>query len=138
MPWASATPSGTVWATPARDITEILTGNPNVSFGPQGSWHWWGRPEGDYYAGSNRGILARHFGQISGAGIDFIVIDATNLVVSPSIELQEGGGLTGDDIRDMVATLPVCSPSQPISSSTRCWSSAQPATLRESFFSTTL
>lgn len=64
------------------DITEILTGNPNVEFGSQGTWHYWGRPEGGYYAGSDRAVLGRHFNQISGAGIDFIVIDATNLVVS--------------------------------------------------------
>lgn len=64
------------------DITEILIGNPDVSFGSQGAWHYWGRPEGGYYAGSDRAVLGRHFNQISGAGIDFIVIDATNLVVS--------------------------------------------------------
>lgn len=64
------------------DITEILIGNPNVGFGPQGAWHYWGRPEGGYYAGSDRAVLGRHFNQISGAGVDFIVIDATNLVVS--------------------------------------------------------
>ena len=61
------------------DITEIELGNGN--FAPQGAWHFWGRPDGGYYDGGNRSVLDRHFGQISGAGIDFIVIDATNLQV---------------------------------------------------------
>lgn len=71
-----------------------------------------GRPEGGYYAGGDRGVLARHFSQISGAGIgtsfvrsesniectivaesfdhaDFIVIDATNLQVRFSINCSD-------------------------------------------------
>ena len=64
------------------DITDILQGD--GSFQSIGDWHWWGRPDGGYYSGSNRTIYDRHFSQISGAGIDFIVIDATNLQVSRS------------------------------------------------------
>ena len=61
------------------DIVEIQHGNGD--FSGQGAWHFWGRPDGGYYTGSDRAILDRHFSQISDAGIDFIVIDATNLVV---------------------------------------------------------
>ena len=64
------------------DITEIENGN--GQFAGQGAWHFWGRPGGGgtgYYGGGDRGVLDRHFSQISGAGIDFIVIDATNLQV---------------------------------------------------------
>jgi hypothetical protein len=61
------------------DITEIQHGN--GSFGPQGAWHFWGRPDGGYYQGGDRNVLDRHFSQISDANIDFIVIDATNLEV---------------------------------------------------------
>ena len=61
------------------DITEIEQGI--GSFAPQGAWHFWGRPDGGYYGGGDRGVLNRHFTQISGAGIDFIVIDATNMQV---------------------------------------------------------
>ena len=61
------------------DITEIEQGQ--GSFAPQNAWHFWGRPEGGYYGGGDRAVLDRHFSQISGAGIDFIVIDATNLQV---------------------------------------------------------
>ncbi|PNP47915.1 hypothetical protein TGAMA5MH_00967 [Trichoderma gamsii] len=59
------------------DITEIEQGH--GAFAPQGAWHFWGRPDGGYYGGGDRNVLDRHFAQISGAGIDFIVIDATNL-----------------------------------------------------------
>ncbi|KAJ3554412.1 hypothetical protein NPX13_g10618 [Xylaria arbuscula] len=59
------------------DISEIETGNGD--FAPYPSWHWWGRPDGGYYAGGDASVLSRHFSQISGAGIDFVVIDATNL-----------------------------------------------------------
>lgn len=65
--------------TPPPDITEIRNGTGN--YAGQGQWHFWGRPDGGYYHGSNRSVLRRHFHQISEAGIDFIVIDATNLVV---------------------------------------------------------
>lgn len=61
------------------DITEIEQGQ--GAFAPQGAWHFWGRPDGGYYGGGDRDVLDRHFAQISGAGIDFIVIDATNLQV---------------------------------------------------------
>ena len=61
------------------DITEIEQGV--GTFAPEPSWHFWGRPNGGYYGGGNRAVLDRHFSQISGAGIDFIVIDATNLQV---------------------------------------------------------
>lgn len=65
--------------TPPPDITEIEQGD--GSFAPQGAWHFWGRPDGGYYGGGDCNVLDRHFSQISGAGIDFIVIDATNLQV---------------------------------------------------------
>lgn len=61
------------------DIVEIQHGTGN--FADQGAWHFWGRPGGGYYGGGDRAVLSRHFTQISGAGIDFIAIDATNLVV---------------------------------------------------------
>ena len=61
------------------DITEIEQGV--GTFAPQPDWHFWGRPDGGYYGGGDRGVLDRHFAQISGAGIDFIVIDGTNLQV---------------------------------------------------------
>lgn len=60
------------------EITEVGNGN----FAGQGAWHWWGRPEGNYYGGGDRAVLGRHFQQLSGAGVDFIAVDATNLVVS--------------------------------------------------------
>ncbi|KAI0546361.1 hypothetical protein F4679DRAFT_557706 [Xylaria curta] len=59
------------------DISEIEAGH--QSFAPEPNWHWWGRPDGGYYQGGVNSVLDRHFAQISGAGIDFIVIDATNL-----------------------------------------------------------
>jgi hypothetical protein len=65
--------------TPPPDITEIENGN--GSFARQGAWHFWGRPDRGYYGGGDRGVLKRHFSEISGTKIDFIVIDATNLQV---------------------------------------------------------
>lgn len=73
--WHSLAPS------PPPDITDIQKGI--GSYGPQGQFHFWGRPDGGYYAGGDRTVLDRHFSQISGAGIDFIVIDATNCEVCP-------------------------------------------------------
>ena len=64
---------------PPPDITDIENGI--GSFGPQSAFHFWGRPDGGYYGGGDRAVLDRHFAQISDAGIDFIVIDATNCAV---------------------------------------------------------
>ena len=64
---------------PPPDITDIEQGD--GSFAPPGAWHFWGEPHCGYYGGGNRTVLDRHFSQISGAGIDFIVIDATNCQV---------------------------------------------------------
>lgn len=66
---------------PPPDITDILNGDGGTFAGVE-AWHFWGRPEGGYYGGGNTSVLDRHFAQISGAGIDFIVIDGTNLQVS--------------------------------------------------------
>ena len=65
--------------TPPPDITEIENGNGR--FAGQTAWHFWGRPAGGYYGGGDRGVLKRHFSELSDAKIDFIVIDATNLQV---------------------------------------------------------
>ena len=76
------------------DITEIENGN--GSFAGQGAWHFWGRPDGGYYGGGDRGVLDRHFSQITGAGIDFIVIDATNLQVRRNCDALSWTRLTFD------------------------------------------
>jgi hypothetical protein len=119
------------------DITEILIGNPDVAFGPQGAWHYWGRPEGGYYAGSDRAVLDRHFSQISGAGIDFIVIDATNLVVRELITysqstLSQLPSIDRSKCRAMENMHLASSPSHPMFFWTRCSSAAPPAKQRRS------
>ena len=66
-------------ANPPPDITDIENGI--GGFGPQSAFHYWGRPDGGYYGGGDRGVLDRHFAQMSDAGIDFVVVDATNCAV---------------------------------------------------------
>ena len=112
--WHSLGYSGT----PPPDITDIQHGI--GSFAPQPAWHFWGRPAGGYYGGGDRTVLDRHFSQISGAGIEFIVIDATNLVVRQrSFELLlDYHNLIR--IRDMEGTEWACLPSLRTFSSTKC------------------
>lgn len=82
------------------EITEVGNGN----FAGQGAWHWWGRPEGNYYGGGDRAVLGRHFSQLSGAGVDFIAIDATNLVVSFIIvPIESCSDVSREGIRQLCA-----------------------------------
>lgn len=89
------------------DITEILHGR--GQFAGQQQWHFWGRPAGGYYRTSQRHILRRHFQQISDAGIDFIVIDATNLNVRFLIRLLA----QSNSSRATEITKRACSPALP-------------------------
>ncbi len=59
------------------NITEILAGN--QSWGGPTQFHYWAKPEAGYYRSSDRAVIRRHMTQLYTAGVDFIILDHTNL-----------------------------------------------------------
>ncbi len=59
------------------NITEILAGN--QSWGAPTQFHYWAKPAAGYYRSSDRTVIRRHMTQLYTAGVDFIILDHTNL-----------------------------------------------------------
>lgn len=65
-----------------RNIQKILAegqAKPEA-FGPEGSWHFWAEPAVGYYTGNDTMVMNYHFELLEAARIDYIVLDATNVV----------------------------------------------------------
>ena len=60
-----------------HDISQILAGNKDWGGSP--SFHYWAKPEQGYYCSSNRDVIRTHMTQLYTAGVDFIILDHTNL-----------------------------------------------------------
>ena len=60
-----------------HDISEILAGNKDWGGSP--SFHYWAKPALGYYCSSNREVIRTHMTQLYAAGVDFIILDHTNL-----------------------------------------------------------
>ena len=69
-----------------HDISQILAGNKDWGGSP--SFHYWAKPALGYYCSSNREVIRTHMTQLYAAGVDFIILDHTNLgygtVVDPT------------------------------------------------------
>ena len=59
------------------NIAEILDGKSN--WGPLYEFHYWGKPALGYYSSSDKDVIRTHMTQLYDAGIDFIIIDNTNV-----------------------------------------------------------
>jgi len=67
------------------DIAKILTENPNAAYEPNSPlWggfhtpHFWGQPLIGYYLSDDTWVLRRHAQLLADAGVDTLIIDATN------------------------------------------------------------
>lgn len=64
---------------PAWNTTEILEANPaNPQWGPELDPHWWDEPEIGYYSSDDPWVIRRHLIMLANAGVDVLIIDATN------------------------------------------------------------
>lgn len=62
-----------------KDNTRILEADPvNPEWGPEGAYHWGGKPVLGYYRGGDPYIVARHMQMLMDAGVDFYYFDTTN------------------------------------------------------------
>ena len=67
-----------------RNISQILRENPKAiddadAFGPTGTYHYWGEPLYGYYdLEYDDYVLRKHAQQLTDAGVDFLILDATN------------------------------------------------------------
>jgi len=65
-----------------KDNTKLLAANPeNPDWGPELTYHWWGKPVLGYYRGGDSYIVAKHMQMLADAGADFIFLDCTNAVI---------------------------------------------------------
>ncbi len=60
-----------------NDISQILAGN--REWGGSPAFHYWAKPALGYYCSSNREVIRTHMTQLYAAGVDFIILDHTNL-----------------------------------------------------------
>ena len=60
-----------------NNIAEVLAGQ--REWGGSPSFHYWSKPALGYYCSSNREVIRTHMTQLYTAGVDFIILDHTNL-----------------------------------------------------------
>ncbi len=60
-----------------HNISQILAGNKD--WGNPTAFHYWAKPALGYYCSSNREVIRTHMTQLYAAGVDFIILDHTNL-----------------------------------------------------------
>lgn len=61
------------------DLSKILAGE--GSFGPTDNFHYWAEPALGYYSNMDETVVRTHMTQLANAGVDFIVIDNTNVTI---------------------------------------------------------
>lgn len=68
-----------------HDVTKLLAGNPDALWNTQGTpespvadFHYWGEPLFGYYASTDPWVARRHVEELTSAGVDFLLCDATN------------------------------------------------------------
>lgn len=78
-----------------HDNTQILAKHPEAlsttaspPWGPKNSFHFWGEPLYGYYRSDDPWVLRRHAELLSDAGVDFLIIDATNAAIYEDVILQ--------------------------------------------------
>ena len=59
------------------DISKALSGE--AEWGGSPAFHYWSKPALGYYCSSNREVIRTHMTQLYAAGVDFIILDHTNL-----------------------------------------------------------
>ena len=61
------------------DITKILAADPcNPAWGPEQTYHHWGESELGYYNSTDEYVIRRHAHMLADAGVDVLILDATN------------------------------------------------------------
>lgn len=82
--WQGEGTSGNSW-----DLSEIVPNHPEVlqdfhnEFWGTGGMYFWGKPIYGYYRGNDYWVHLRSIQLLTDAGVDFLVIDATNALVYP-------------------------------------------------------
>lgn len=65
-----------------HDITKLLQANPdNPPYGPLHAFHHWSEPYFGYYLADDEWVIRKHAQMLSDAGIDLIILDATNAAI---------------------------------------------------------
>jgi hypothetical protein len=65
------------------DNTKLLAANPdNPKWGPVSAMHYWGEPWFGYYLTDDEWVIRKHAQLLSDAGVDVILLDATNAIFS--------------------------------------------------------
>ncbi len=66
------------------DNTQLIAANPSSpAYGPEGAFHWWGKPEAGYYRSRDPWVARRNLAMLANAGVDVIFLDVTNAFTYP-------------------------------------------------------
>ena len=74
------------------NITEILEKGESkgvYNWGAPGAFHYWAEPALGYYRSDDAGVIRTHMTQLADAGVDFIIIDNTNMNKARTISKKE-------------------------------------------------
>jgi hypothetical protein len=64
------------------DITKMLAAHPtDPQYGPSHAYHHWGQPAFGYYVSDDEWVIRRHAQMLSDAGVDVLILDATNALI---------------------------------------------------------
>jgi len=64
------------------DITRMLAAHPtDPQYGPSHAYHHWGQPAFGYYVSDDEWVIRRHAQMLSDAGVDVLILDATNALI---------------------------------------------------------
>ena len=113
-------PKSPNWDGP-NDVSKILARDPKAQsnsasplWGPIGAYHYWGEPLYGYYRSPDAWVLRRHAQLLADAGIDVLILDATNAETYREVytalcevfrQVRQSGGRT-PQIAFMVNTAP--------------------------------
>ena len=85
------------------DLSKILAGQGN--YGPTNHFHYWSEPALGYYSNMDENVVRTHMTQLANAGVDFIVIDNTNVLTSWKKDILGNSGMTGWDLYGVKPTV---------------------------------
>ncbi|RKX45773.1 MAG: hypothetical protein DRP64_04205, partial [Verrucomicrobia bacterium] len=73
------------------NVTEILAANPSNPQWPDpssGIFHWWDEPEAGYFISTDPWVIRRNISMLSDAGVDVLMLDATNTQTYPTVYMR--------------------------------------------------
>ena len=90
------------------NITEILAKGEDrgvYNWGAPGAFHYWAEPAVGYYRSDDADVIRTHMTQLADAGVDFIIIDNTNMNKARTVSKKEWSNYVTDPCTVLLDTI---------------------------------